>query len=221
MKYASLNSTHPFRSNPDGRGKHWSRIAGNGRSLGRVQGPLQLTHEQLKPRAHASPDGARVGETRHGAFRCSGCRTNVSILVRQSAASKLAWVCPACSPRSPRTASYAAPRTPPPAPVTNARGPVYAVVDGVTHKYCGHPECGVLVDITWGDPQGHIGMLIFMQNKNLGRRMANGQVDTRNPLCFPKTKRVTLCAVHMAELDRIRATTEAGRTPFIPVKEMP
>lgn len=98
---------------------------------------------------------------------------------------------------------------------------VYTVIRGRVHKFCGVPTCGAPVDITWGDPTGHIGMLIFARNKKFGQRMANGQVDTRNPICFPKTKRVTLCATHMAELEAIGRTTQAGRTPFIPVEEMP
>lgn len=97
---------------------------------------------------------------------------------------------------------------------------VYTVIQGRVHKFCGVPGCGIPVDITWGEPTGHIGRLIFARNKNWGKKMANGQIDGRNPLCFPKTKKVTLCAAHVAELDTIRHSTPAGRTPFIPVKEV-
>lgn len=109
MKYPSLNSTHPFRSNPDGRAKYWSRVAGNGRGMARLQSPVTVPTTQLgvRQRQPSFEAGARVGDHRHGDFVCPSCRSRVSVIVRQSAASTLPWVCQQwCSPRFPRSEHF-------------------------------------------------------------------------------------------------------------------
>lgn len=107
MRYPSLNRPHPFTSNPDGRVKAWSKIARNGRGMGRIQTPIAPSVEQIRPRPNPSPDGATVGDRIHGAFLCPACRSRVDTLVRQSAASTKPWVCQTwCSPRDPRTEHF-------------------------------------------------------------------------------------------------------------------
>jgi hypothetical protein len=97
---------------------------------------------------------------------------------------------------------------------------VYKVINGRVHMFCGVPGCGIPVDITWGEHTGHIGRLIFAGNKKLGQRMANGQIDGRPVICFPKTKRVTMCPACAEKLATIATTTPAGRTPFIEVEDV-
>lgn len=101
MHRASLNTPHPWTSNPDGRRKDRARIAGNGRGPCRIQGPIELTLTQLP--ATAPPPVARVGTRIVGSFVCHGCRRHVNNLVRQLPGSAAMWVCAEfCSPRDPR-----------------------------------------------------------------------------------------------------------------------
>jgi hypothetical protein len=95
---------------------------------------------------------------------------------------------------------------------------VYRVQNGIVQKRCGH--CGTWTPITWGETTGHIGKLVFRSNPRLGMKMANGAIDTRNPVAFPKLKKVTLCPPCDDELRQVKQTTEPGRTPFLPVKDL-
>lgn len=95
---------------------------------------------------------------------------------------------------------------------------VYKVINGIVHKFCGH--CQTPTPITWGETTGHIGKLVFRRNNNLGKLMANGVIDMRNPLCFPATKKVTLCPDCVGQLNEIARTTPPGHTPFLPVKNL-
>jgi hypothetical protein len=102
-------------------------------------------------------------------------------------------------------------------PAFNMGAKTYEIIAGVVHKKCGH--CDAWHPITWGETVGHIGRLVFRANPKLGQRRANGTIDTRNPVCFPKTKRVPLCPTCSGLLDEVRRHTPTERTPFLTVDE--
>ena len=104
MKYPSLNGKSPFTSNPDGRAKYWSKIGGNGRGRARTR----ASHIPPAPPTQVAPrTSVPVGTVWRGQLQCPACRSQVTELVRQSAASSRPWVCRVwCSPTDPRVEHF-------------------------------------------------------------------------------------------------------------------
>jgi len=90
---------------------------------------------------------------------------------------------------------------------------VYTIINNIVHKFCKH--CEQPTPILWNEQTKHIKKLIFRQNPNLGKRMATGAIDARNPICFPRIKKVPMCASCVELLANVARTTPAGRTPFL------
>jgi hypothetical protein len=100
-QYPSLNGRHPFTSNPDGRGKKLAHVASKGRGRGRGGQSFHTAIPAVSQLSTRPP--VPVGTQMHGQLMCPACRSQVTTLVRQSAASTHPWVCTVwCSPRDPR-----------------------------------------------------------------------------------------------------------------------
>lgn len=71
-----------------------------------------------------------------------------------------------------------------------------------------------------GDTKIRIGRMTRTENPRLGQRMANGDIDTREWLVFPKCRVGHGCPACAAEFTTMKVKNPTAREPFIPVKTL-